>query len=88
MSANLLLDLLPAGLGLFVVVLSAGLMGFFKTYSMSKQAYLDTIAALSKQIETLEHHIVKLEERIEKLSTQNEQLIETLEEYKSKENRY
>lgn len=68
------LDLLPAGLGLFVVVVSAGVLGIFRSLALSKQSYNDTIASLQTQVEVmkqenelLKEHVKTLQQRLEAL---------------------
>ena len=65
------LELLPAGLGMFVVVVSAGVLGIFRSLALSKQSYNDTVTSLQTQVEVinqentlLKKHIETLEERL------------------------
>ena len=73
MNVTLWLDLLPVGLGLFVIVVSAGVLGLFRSMALSKQSYTDTVESLKRQVEILmqenailKSHIVMLEARLER----------------------
>ena len=59
------LNLLPAGLGLFVVVVAAGVLGLFRSLALSKQSYNDTLDSFKRQVETLEHENAILRKAIE-----------------------
>jgi len=68
------LEILPAGLGMFVVVVAAGVLGIFRSLALSKQSYNDTVASLQTQVEVinqenalLKKHIETLEERLSEL---------------------
>jgi len=63
------LDLLPAGLGLFVVVVSAGVLGLFRSLALSKQSYNDTLDSFKRQVETLEQENAILRRALETLET-------------------
>jgi phage shock protein A len=74
MNLNLWLDLLPAGLGLFVIVVAAGILGLFRSMALSKQSYTDTVESLQRQVDILmqenailKSHIVMLDLRLEQL---------------------
>jgi len=78
-SLNTWLDLLPAGLGLFVIVVSAGILGLFRSMALSKQSYTDTVDSLKRQVEILmqeneilKSHICMLEKRISVALGENE----------------
>lgn len=59
------LDLLPAGLGLFVVVTAAGILGLFRSLALSKQSYNDTLDSYKRQVEVLEHENAILRKSLE-----------------------
>ena len=68
------LEILPAGLGMFVVVVAAGVLGIFRSLALSKQSYNDTVASLQTQVEVinqenalLKKHIETLEERLSEM---------------------
>jgi len=74
MNLNLWLDLLPVGLGLFVIVVAAGILGLFRSMALSKQSYTDTVESLQRQVDILmqenailKSHIVMLDLRLEQL---------------------
>ena len=48
-----LMKYLPPSLGIFLVVVAAGLMGLFRSMALNKKAYDDTVTSLQRQIETL-----------------------------------
>jgi len=63
------LEILPAGLGLFVVVVSAGVLGLFRSLALSKQSYNDTLDSFKRQVETLEQENAILRRALENLET-------------------
>jgi len=63
------LEILPAGLGLFVVVVSAGVLGLFRSLALSKQSYNDTLDSFKRQVETLEQENAILRRALETLET-------------------
>lgn len=65
MKPETLLDLLPAGLGLFVVVTAAGILGLFRSLALSKQSYNDTLDSYKRQVEVLEHENAILRKALE-----------------------
>ena len=65
MKLNDWLELLPAGLGLFVVVIAAGVLGLFRSLALSKQSYNDTLDSYKRQVETLEHENAILRKSID-----------------------
>ena len=54
---DMLLQYLPPGLGLFLVVVAAGLMGLFRSMALNKKSYDDTVNSLQRQIEVLENEL-------------------------------
>ena len=51
--ASVLMKYLPPSLGIFLVVVAAGLMGLFRSMALNKKAYDDTVSSLQRQIEVL-----------------------------------
>jgi hypothetical protein len=64
---KLILDVLPIGLGVFVVVASAGLLGVFRSVALSKQAYNETVESLKTQIDVIKQENALLKLRIAEL---------------------
>ena len=50
---QVLMKYLPPSLGIFLVVVAAGLMGLFRSMALNKKAYDDTVTSLQRQIDTL-----------------------------------
>ena len=73
-----LLELLPAGIGLFVVVTAAGVLGIFRSLALSKQSYNDTLDSYKRQIEVLEHENLVLRKAFELQREKEERLIDDL----------
>jgi cell division protein FtsB len=44
---------LPPSLGIFLVVVAAGLMGLFRSMALNKKSYDDTVSSLQRQLEIL-----------------------------------
>jgi len=61
------LELLPAGLGMFVVVVAAGVLGIFRSLALSKQSYNDTVTSLQTQVEVINQENALLKKHIETL---------------------
>ena len=61
------LEILPAGLGMFVVVVAAGVLGIFRSLALSKQSYNDTVASLQTQVEVINRENTLLKKHIETL---------------------
>jgi len=61
------LEVLPAGLGMFVVVVAAGVLGIFRSLALSKQSYNDTVASLQTQVEVINRENTLLKKHIETL---------------------
>jgi hypothetical protein len=51
--ASILMKYLPPSLGIFLVVVAAGLMGLFRSMALNKKSYDDTVSSLQRQIEVL-----------------------------------
>jgi hypothetical protein len=51
--ASILMKYLPPSLGIFLVVVAAGLMGLFRSMALNKKSYDDTVSSLQRQIEML-----------------------------------
>jgi len=52
-----LIQYLPPSLGIFLVVVAAGLMGLFRSMALNKKSYDDTVNSLQRQIEVLENEL-------------------------------
>lgn len=66
-----ILAILPSSIGAFLVIVAAGVMGLFRSMTLSKKAYNDTLDSLERQIRTLKRenemlsaHVAVLEKRI------------------------
>ena len=68
------LELLPAGLGLFVVVVAAGVLGIFRSLALSKQSYNDTVTSLQTQVEVMKQENELLKKHIETLECRLDEL--------------
>jgi len=51
--ASVLMKYLPPSLGIFLVVVAAGLMGLFRSMTLNKKSYDDTVSSLQRQLEVL-----------------------------------
>jgi cell division protein FtsB len=51
--AKILMQYLPPSLGIFLVVVAAGLMGLFRSMALNKKSYDDTVSSLQRQLEIL-----------------------------------
>lgn len=51
--ASVLMKYLPPSLGIFLVVVAAGLMGLFRSMALNKKSYDDTVSSLQRQIDML-----------------------------------
>ena len=51
--ASVLMNYLPPSLGIFLVVVAAGLMGLFRSMALNKKSYDDTVSSLQRQIDML-----------------------------------
>ena len=61
---EILMKYLPPSLGIFLVVVAAGLMGLFRSMALNKKSYDDTVECLQRQIQVLKEENVLLRERI------------------------
>jgi len=50
---KILMQYLPPSLGIFLVVVAAGLMGLFRSMALNKKSYDDTVSSLQRQLEIL-----------------------------------
>jgi len=66
---DLINEILPPALGIFVLVVTAGFMGVFRAMSLRRQSNDDTIDSLQRQIKILEQEI----ELYKKLVDKNEE---------------
>ena len=46
--ASVLMKYLPPSLGIFLVVVAAGLMGLFRSMALNKKSYDDTVSSLQR----------------------------------------
>jgi cell division protein FtsB len=60
---QILMKYLPPSLGVFMVVVAAGLMGLFRSMTLSKSAYDGTVESLQRQIKVLEDELKAQESR-------------------------
>jgi len=60
-----ILQYLPASLGMFVVIASAGFLGLFKTFMLARKSDDDAIASLERQLQIQKDEIESLKEQIE-----------------------
>jgi len=44
---------LPPSLGIFLVVVAAGMMGLFRSMALNKKSYDDTVESLQRQLQIL-----------------------------------
>ena len=51
--AEVLMKYLPPSLGIFLVVVAAGLMGLFRSMALNKKSYDDTVESLQRQIKVI-----------------------------------
>jgi cell division protein FtsB len=65
--ANILMEYLPPSLGIFLVVVAAGLMGLFRSMALNKRAYDDTVSSLQRQIDVLAAENKLLRQRMEQM---------------------
>jgi cell division protein FtsB len=67
--ASILMKYLPPSLGIFLVVVAAGLMGLFRSMALNKKSYDDTVSSLQRQIEVLmaENAILRRNNRDDKV---------------------
>jgi hypothetical protein len=64
--ASVLMKYLPPSLGIFLVVVAAGLMGLFRSMALNKKSYDDTVDSLQRQIDVLmaENAILRKHNRV------------------------
>mgnify|MGYP000651398467 CR=1 FL=1 len=48
-----LVQYLPPSLGVFLVVVAAGLMGLFRSMALNKKSYDDTVESLQRQLDVV-----------------------------------
>ena len=54
MKLDLLLQYLPATVAVFVVLVSAGMLGLFRAMALSKTSYDNTVESLKRQLQTIQ----------------------------------
>jgi hypothetical protein len=71
--ASILMKYLPPSLGIFLVVVAAGLMGLFRSMALNKKSYDDTVSSLQRQIEMLmqENAILRRSPTLQKHNNNN-----------------
>jgi len=67
--AKILMQYLPPSLGIFLVVVAAGLMGLFRSMALNKKSYDDTVSSLQRQLEILIQENAVLRKALETLKT-------------------
>ena len=65
--AKILMQYLPPSLGIFLVVVAAGLMGLFRSMALNKKSYDDTVSSLQRQLEILIQENAVLRKSLETL---------------------
>ena len=66
---EVLMRYLPPSLGIFLVVVAAGLMGLFRSMALNKKSYDDTVESLQRQIKVLNDENSLLRGQIELLKS-------------------
>ena len=70
--AKILMQYLPPSLGIFLVVVAAGLMGLFRSMALNKKSYDDTVSSLQRQLEILIQENAVLRKSLETLKQTDE----------------
>jgi cell division protein FtsB len=65
--ASVLMKYLPPSLGIFLVVVAAGLMGLFRSMALNKKSYDDTVTSLQRQLDVLMQENAILRKSLENL---------------------
>ena len=63
-----ILQYLPTALGMFVVIVSAGFLGLFKTFMLARQSDDDAIESLERQIQIQKEEISSYKEQLKVFS--------------------
>jgi len=66
---KILMQYLPPSLGIFLVVVAAGLMGLFRSMALNKKSYDDTVSSLQRQLEILIQENKVLRKALDTLKT-------------------
>jgi len=69
--SKILMQYLPPSLGIFLVVVAAGLMGLFRSMALNKKSYDDTVSSLQRQLEILIQENKVLRKALDSLKTKN-----------------
>ena len=64
MKLELLLQYLPAGLAVVVVLIAAGMLGLFRALALSKTSYDNTVESLQRQLEVITQENEALRNRL------------------------
>jgi len=70
--AKILMQYLPPSLGIFLVVVAAGLKGLFRSMALNKKSYDDTVSSLQRQLEILIQENAVLRKSLETLKQTDE----------------
>jgi peptidoglycan hydrolase CwlO-like protein len=76
-----LLQYLPAALGMFVVITSAGFLGLFKSFMVAKQSNNEAISSLEKLLEIKQKEIDTYSKQIETYQEQIKHYKEIVDKY-------
>jgi len=71
MKLELLLQYLPAGLAVVVVLVSAGMLGLFRALALSKTSYDNTVESLQRQLDVITKENEALRNRLNTLTQHN-----------------
>jgi len=61
---KILVQYLPPTLGVFLVVVAAGLMGVFRSMALNKQSYDNTIDSLQRQLKVVQEENEQLRKKL------------------------
>jgi hypothetical protein len=61
---KILVQYLPPTLGVFLVVVAAGLMGIFRSMALNKQSYDNTIDSLQRQLKVVQEENEQLRKKL------------------------
>jgi cell division protein FtsB len=61
---TILAKYLPPSLGIFLVVVAAGMMGLFRSMALNKKSYDDTVESLQRQLQILKEENEILRQQI------------------------
>lgn len=61
---KILVQYLPPTIGVFLVVVAAGLMGIFRSMALNKQSYDNTIESLQRQLKVVQEENEQLRKKL------------------------